>query len=405
MKVMTRARLIPTIAAQRGALSVTTLLVLMLILIPLGAFFVETSRIYALRNQVQNGADAAAQFGAADLLPPSANGIPNWSKAETSASNALRYNTIAGKTLYSQAAPTLYSGYWNLNTHQFETGQDKNVAFPIKDGSGNPRLELVPALQITVPIPPVDFMLKGLIWLGGGSVTSMPVTARGIGVSGTPVSQPSAKLGYYAISKCVFDQYWNYDTAAPKEICGPGSSNKSVCAFQLGSLLSCASNVPGCLCGQLMNPATQSADPILVGSKITLEAGANTSWYNSKSSGKFPDNTDVVLAVIDEKQCNPFSLNANSVCPVISFACFHIDHSAATGGCSPSDKPTLKLLYSDPSTKVALSDWLLDTSDYQNKCFIGYLQKADTCGTTGGAGGGYYYGISTPPQLVPTYSY
>jgi len=391
---------------------------LLFLLIPFGAFFVDMDRLYISRGEVQTAADSAAQVGAAALWPP-VNGRPNWAAAVAAAQAALSNNKVRGVPVTSADLPTANSGfgYWTLASGA--NGWDSSTP---SDSLAPPSTD-VPAIQVTIPIGtsagggtvnggPIHSMFSGLIGFVGGP-TSTPVKAAAISMSAPSQSAGPGTLAPYAVSKCVFDQYWDSAKREPVKNCGspsvyppgPGNVGSQYCAFQIGALNQCTSSAT-CQCGQLLEASPSSglkiydpANPSDPAGKVTMANGDKTHFFND---GTFPTDGDIMIPVIDEASCTGGSghpLNG-STCNIYAFACLHVDHNGKDGDCIPDNKGNLPALLHSPSN-VAESVFIDPDNNMKNKCLIVYFNFAKACSLPGGTvGGGPYFGTVTPPRLV-----
>ena len=189
---------------QKGAVSVLVALTLP-VLVGAAALAVDLAYLHVVRNELQNDADAAALAGARKLYASGAAAL-DWSGAATTASNAIALNSAAGHTL---ADGQVLTGYWD--TTQAATGLQ---GLPMTPGPND-----APAVQVSLGKRegqnqgPVRTFLAS-IW----GVYAKPVRVTAVaGVSSPGTIQPGG-LFPFAISKCMYDTFWNVNAqpAAPR---------------------------------------------------------------------------------------------------------------------------------------------------------------------------------------------
>jgi hypothetical protein len=96
--------------ARRGAV-VVMLGIMMVALVSISAVAIDFSRLWALRNELQTAADAAAHAGAIQLLPP--NNAANYASAATTYANN---NTVMTQTA---AVDSVIPGNWDDTNRSF----------------------------------------------------------------------------------------------------------------------------------------------------------------------------------------------------------------------------------------------------------------------------------------------
>ena len=189
---------------QKGAVSVLVALTLP-VLVGAGALAVDLAYLHVVRSELQNDADAAALAGARKLYASGAAAL-DWSGAATTASNAIALNSAAGHTLTDGQVLT---GYWD--TTQTTAGLQ---GLPMTPGPND-----APAVQVSLGKRegqnqgPVRTFLAS-IW----GVYAKPVRVTAVaGVSSPGTIQPGG-LFPFAISKCMYDKFWNVNAqpAAPR---------------------------------------------------------------------------------------------------------------------------------------------------------------------------------------------
>lgn len=189
---------------QKGSVSLLVALTLP-VLLGAGALAVDLAYLHVVRNELQNDADAAALAGARKLYTVGASAL-DWSGAASSASNAIALNRAAGHPL---ADGQVQTGYWD--TTQTTTGLQGLPMTPSPNDA--------PAVQVNLGKSegqnqgPVRTFLAS-IW----GVYAKPVRVTAVaGVSSPGIIQPGG-LFPYAISRCMYDKFWNASAqpAAPR---------------------------------------------------------------------------------------------------------------------------------------------------------------------------------------------
>ncbi|MGN7979612.1 TadG family pilus assembly protein [Burkholderia sp. 22313] len=293
---------------ERGSVA----LFFLMFLIPLlsfGAFAIDVAWVAAVRNQLQNAADAAA-LAAADAMMSPSDGALNWSQAAPAANGVIAQNAAAGAPL---ASGTVTTGYWNV-TRTPSSMQPTTIT----PGSYD-----VPAVQVTVSRAPgvnggsIPLLLGGLLGVPGasGSATAIAVLAAPGGVA-------AGGLFPIAIDQCVYNQYWN--TATNQPLINPltgqpfefsitnGQTYGVLCmGGQWTSFQSTATDTT--TMGGLMvtgNPTTLN-----IGDSVYLATGVKATLYTS-----VPVGSTVVLPVVTQT-------SSSTYVPIVAFAAFHIDVS------------------------------------------------------------------------------
>jgi len=190
--------------SEKGAVSVLVALTLPVFL-GAGALAVDLAYLHVVRNELQNDADAAALAGARKLYTNGASAL-NWSGAATTASNAIALNRAAGHAL---AEGLVQTGYWD--TTQTTTGLQ---GLPMTPGTHD-----APAVQVSLGksegqnLGPVRTFLAS-IW----GVYAKPVRVTAVAGVSSPGTILPGGLFPFAISKCMYDKFWNASAqpAAPR---------------------------------------------------------------------------------------------------------------------------------------------------------------------------------------------
>ncbi|MFZ4745189.1 MAG: TadG family pilus assembly protein, partial [Limnohabitans sp.] len=201
---------------QRGAVAIVAAIFLPL-LITIAALAIDISNLMLVKNELQNAADAAAQAGAQCLYPradcykpPKPESElknlprPDWINAESLATLAVPNNAVQGTAL---ADSVVTSGYWNV------TGKPGALQLLPHTPTAND----APAVQVTITkesgknAGSVTLYLAGLMGLRNANLS-----ATAISVVTPPGLVSAGGLFPFAISKCMYDAYWDSATGQPK---------------------------------------------------------------------------------------------------------------------------------------------------------------------------------------------
>ncbi|KDB05819.1 Protein of unknown function DUF2134, membrane [Burkholderia sp. lig30] len=377
--------------AQKGAVAVTVAVALTMLL-GVAAVAIDLGYLYIVRNELQNAADAAALAGVPCLYPRAQCGnqtakAPDWGTAQQQTVQGVSLNQSSNVTLTGYTTDVSY-GYWDV------TGS-------------------VPGLQATVPPSPAVGMPAVRVTVtrsgaknGGGvpvflakifGISTVPVSATAVAVISDPGSVGDATLFPVAMSKCMYDQYWDSTNGKPKVATsttppGPGQPSQTVgqpyvfwvtssyhagpCeASQWTTFDTTANDVPtvrNLITNGNPNPAAVGSPPgvcstpdqtctyIQPGTKNTLYANGNQPSVNSCSAAGTKACEYVLVPVVQD-------LTTGSYQRILAFACVHIDF--AVGG---SGKYIQMEMVNNP----------------------------DKCQAAGSSGAGPYYGALTPARLA-----
>jgi Flp pilus assembly protein TadG len=181
----------------------------MLVLLAIAAFAVDFGNVFVSRNELQNSADAGALAGAARLASEPA--VISWDPAkELAVATAEKNKTGAGIT------PTILaqSGYWNASHYQ----QFKELKSP----SITPQSNDYPAVQVVssrlaqrgnaVPAYFAKFL----------GISSFDLNATAVALISGPGFLDQRDLFVFAMSKCLYDKYWDYTRTPPGPLLTPG---------------------------------------------------------------------------------------------------------------------------------------------------------------------------------------
>ena len=354
---------------QRGAVAIVVAIFLP-ILITIAALAIDISNLMLVKNELQNAADAAAQAGAQCLYRRTecgnlTNTVPDWSTAHTRATLAVPNNAVQGTAL---ADSVVTSGYWNV------TGTPNTLQLlPHTPGAND-----APAVQVTIAkesgknAGSVTLYLAGLMGL-----RNTDLSATAISVVTSPGTEGPGGLFPFAITKCMYDAYWDSATSLPKNattstLNGVPQTIGQPWKFRLGSDTQKLPDGTTCDGGQWTsfkldtnnvpsirmlisegNPTT-----LAIGDMTWIQPGVQATLYSSVND----------CSAAGSKACEyataPITLRANvkGEEPILAFGCLHI------------------LLAS------------------QSKKYI-EVQMSNICPNPEGGGTGPDYGVHNPPRL------
>lgn len=323
---------------------------LALVLVSLTALSVDIARILVVRNELQNAADAAALAGAGKL---GSYISPDWDAARQAAALAITRNRARGILLETAV---IEPGFWPID--------GLGPLRPYNQGPGTPQLNENPATRVTVSL--ADGVNGGQLALLFAPIFQRylaSVTMSAVAVVATPGFASEGSLFPMVLNKCMFDQYWA--NGAP---INPGQT------IRIGS----AYHYAHCSAGQWssLDLFSQSAKvtktllstgntiELTLDDDVFIQSGTETSIYGvvqdliTAKGGSW----DVLIPVVNKPD-----LSKSGATPIIAFAPFRL--TASVGG----------------------------SSKYVEGQFIANYKAP---GTSGGAGGGAFFGATTPAILA-----
>jgi Flp pilus assembly protein TadG len=203
---------------KQGGSFVVTFALSIIVLLCFTVVVVDVGRALAVRNELQNAADAAALAGAMCLDRVSAGGgttctsvkspTINWAMGTTKATNSIGLNNSESTALAD--IDTVNVGYWNL-LNKAPSGGTWNTGFtPLT-------INDKPAVQVTVSrkAGKNGGLVKSLLgsMFGTGDIQ---ITTVATAVISSPGSVVPGSLIPQAINKCMFDLYWDSTTNLPR---------------------------------------------------------------------------------------------------------------------------------------------------------------------------------------------
>lgn len=300
--------------SQKGAVSVLVALALP-VLVGAGALAVDLAYLHVVRNELQNDADAAALAGARKLYTNGASAL-NWSGAANTANNAIALNRAAGHAL---SDGQVHTGYWD--TTQAATGLQ---GLPMTPGTND-----VPAVQVSLGKSegqnqgPVRTFLAS-IW----GVFAKPVRVTAVaGVSSPGTIEPGG-LFPFAISKCMYDKFWNMNAQPAGPRVDPLTG--LVPEFRIGSLY----KYDNCESGEWTSLNTQASganaiekmiedgNPISmsVGDAAWMQTGVKTSLFTDVKKCSAAGNRQCEFVVVPTL----LQVVSGTSAPIVGFACLQL---------------------------------------------------------------------------------
>lgn len=322
-------------AKQKGGVAITVALC-MVVLLGFAGLAIDIGNLLVARNQLQNAADAAAMAGAGCLIrrtecSNTTATQPDWTTATAKAS-AFSTSTSTNKVQGAYVnVSTVSTGYWNV------TGTPSGLeALPL-----TPTVNDLPAVQVTIhkdgtnangAVP--TFLSKVL------GVQILKASAVATAVLSQPGSVGPGGLFPLAMSKCLYDNYWDSNSNSPKLSPNnntlPGTTVAQQTGqpyfFQIGS----SYHYGTCDSGQWTtfdqdNNSASYARSLLTGGNTTtfvigaspgtwIQTGTENTLFNGTAACSAAGNGQcawVTAPVVDTPSTSGFQ-------PVVAFACLHI---------------------------------------------------------------------------------
>jgi hypothetical protein len=318
----------------------------LLVLTGFAVLAIDVGRIFIVRAELQNVADAAALAGANCLTrgtPTNTTDCPstmsttlNWKLATAIAETQLNQNQADNRSISTtDAGHVIDNGYWDLSNNR-PSGQALATSSFLSTPPSPIGTYDKPAIRVKVskatgqnggPI----LMLTRLMF--GGNDVSMSATA--VAVISSPGTVLAGNLIPMAINKCLYDTYWNSSTNTPYNatattLNGVAQVKGTPWVFRIGS----AYHYGNCDSGQwatfgndtnsasdlkgLINNGNPTA--LNIGDTTYIQSGTKTSAYNDLQT-KYPAGADVLVPIVNY----PSGLDGvKSSIPIVAFAFFHI---------------------------------------------------------------------------------
>lgn len=366
---------------QRGSMLVFGVGIL-LVLTSFAVLAFDVGRVYIVRNELQDVADAAALAGANCLTRQSdpASSVDclstlgtslNWDRAAAKARDELSHNTAANVPISStDAGHRIEVGYWNLAT-QSPSGGTFNTSYSPLTANDKPAVHVYVRKDTGVNNGPIA-MLTRLMF---GATSDVPMYAEAVAVISAPSSVLPNSLLPQAINKCMYDQFWDSTTGRPIIYTGspPDPYGISVVGQPWEVRIGSAYHYGTCASGQwttftVVDNSQQAVAQLIangnptslsIGDPTWIQPGTKTaSYYDLQAKYPTPPGADVTMVVVDTTD-----LSTMQQAPIVAFAGFHID----------------------------------DIKGGSDKYIQGHFIPSSV--TSGGSGIGPFYGTYIPPRL------
>lgn len=186
---------------QQGAVAVLVA-VMMTMLLSFAALALDVGNMMVSRNELQNAADAAALAGAPCLYRRAECGNllatePDWATAEQRARDSVGLNGVQNVQVQVGTPST---GYWNI----------KDAALGLQPLPMTPTANDLPALRVTITKSDQNANKSVKTYLAGlFGVKSLEMSGVATAVVAHPGYIGPGGLFPIALSKCLFDKYWD----------------------------------------------------------------------------------------------------------------------------------------------------------------------------------------------------
>lgn len=337
--------------AQKGAVAVMVA-VAMTMLLGFAALAIDVGYLFVVRNELQNSADAAALAGAPCLYQRAECSnltatAPDWGTAQQRAVQSVSLNKSSNTTLVGNTTDVQY-GYWDI------TGSVTG-------------LQAIAPPSPAVPMPAVQVTVKRAGTENGGGVQvflakifgvrTVPVAATSVAVVSRPGTVGPSALFPVAITKCMYDQYWDSVNGKPKTATSttppPGqtvpqvvgqpyifwvtsSYHAGACeASQWTTFDTTANDVPtlrNLISNGNPDPASVGQPPGVCPSPdqtcTYIQPGTKTTLYDSVNACSAAGDKSceyVTLPVVQD-------LTTKTMQRILAFACVHIDNAVGGSG-------------------------------------------------------------------------
>ena len=296
--------------------SASAVLLALLLGVMLGfcALAVDIAQGFVVRNEMQNAADAAALAGAAKLFDPATPAaLPDWSSANSAATSAIALNKSAGITLEDAA---IVSGYWSVS-------------------GGSLELQTLPATPAAGDAAAVRVMVRRADGENGGPVPlhfarflgihSMPVVASAVAAVVAPGAVGAGVLFPFAVSACLYRNYWDATANPPGPKNDPGTGQPYV--FRIGP----AYFYGACAAGTWSSFATDAGSAAALqalmesGNPALLKTGTNV-WMQTAAD-------DSLFEAVDACSARGTGQCATVIVPVVENVSAHAQDSIAGFAC------------------------------------------------------------------------
>lgn len=367
------------LARQRGAVAILVALLLG-VLIAFAAFAIDVGRWLVVRNELQNGADAASLAGAGYLYPP-VSGRPNWAEAVNQGQSAVSLNASENVAL---STGDVTPGWWDFRNRSFDP-----------DTTKSPTVDDLPALRVGITrtagrnAGPVMMTFARVL-----GVDRLDSSASATAVVSVPASAGVGALAPIAISECLLDgaspPLW--DKANSKPIGSPPIK------FVIASGAANGTHCNGCACGQwttfdtvsnnvpTVRSLLQGGNPtsLAIGDNTYIQPGVEATLYDTADARL--TGTDIVVPVVADDE-----LGKKGFTPILAWSCLRVFDVIKTAG-------TCETFNGEGPLPGGVDD---KGKPIDKTCLVVSFSP-DPCKMPGAEGGGSgpFTGAYVPPRLV-----
>lgn len=342
---------------------------ILLFLASFAVFAVDIGRIFVVRTEMQNVADAAALAGANCLMRQSQAGTTadcvaamvtseiNWDRAEARARAHLSENNAAQMPISStDAGHEIEVGYWNLLTRSASGGTFDRDFSPVTVND-KPAVRVRVRKDADMNNGPIAMLTRMIFFANGQDV---PMTAEAVAVISNPGSVFPNSLIPQVINECMFDLFWDRTTNSPRLYEGD-NTNLHPATIPLQRMnepyvvrIGSSYHYGTCHSGQwttfdqdsnaqaVVNRLINEGNPnsMDIGDPTWIKPGTGASGYNEMAEAFSPLPTDVTVAVVsgdtDLSHLTREEREAGRQLPIEAFAGFRIQR--IQGGGPPNDQ-------------------------------------------------------------------
>lgn len=348
-------------SAQRGSMLIFGMGML-LFLTSFAVLAVDIGRIFIVRNELQNVADASALAGAncltrqsdpgstVNCLPAMFNGL-NWDRARAKALDHLSHNTAAQVAISSTdgAGNEIEVGYWNINDQAWSGGSPSRTFTPLTVND-KPAVRVYVRKDDGVNNGPIAMLTRLMFGFG----TDRPMWAQSVAVISAPKSVLPSSLIPVAINLCMFERFWDSTTGTPVIYTGSAADLDYVAQLEAQGMphipqtvnqpwtirIGSSYHYGTCDSGQWttfdqdtnsMNvvkelAATGNPNPLDVGDPTWIKPGTAAAGYNELNRiYPTPPGADVSVLVVQSDDLSHIDPQIGRELDIKAFAGFHID--------------------------------------------------------------------------------
>ncbi len=376
---------------ERGS-SLVLVAGVLIVLAGFAVLAVDIGRIFIVRNEMQNAADAAALAGANCLTKQSSGAsttdctsvvstVLNWDRAMAKSADQLNKNSASEQPLSStDSGHAIVAGYWDLMGNA-PSGGTLSTAFAPLGAYDKPAVKVTLTKAAGMNGGPIVMLTR--MMFGGSDV---PMTVSAVAVLSSPGGASPGTLIPQVINKCMYDKFWDATAGKPVIYTGTPADpyHLSVVGQPWELRIGSAYHYDTCTAGQWttfdQDLNSQSAISSLIangnptkigiGDLIWISPGTkNASYKDLRDQYPSPPGADVTVIVVDTAD-----LSNKGQAQVVAFAGFHIDDIQFGGNDKPEDGAK-KFIQGHFTSNMVLS---------------------------GSSGIGPFYGTYTPPRLAKT---